>query len=577
MSKRRGKDRNQTSIAGWLLLPLFIGGLVAPLPTAAAPPMANLTAADDSHSAQVNSDQNQLPESTLNPLEQPVPLEGTELPTAPGTSEAADVEVLVERFDISGNTVFSDRELQRELQIFTGRPLDFQDLQRAADAITQKYLNQGYITSRATLPQDQTISDGVVEILVTEGELEIIEVEGSEQLEDYIRSRVALGGTRPFNQTQMEEQLRLLRADPLFSNVEARLRSGSEVGQSILVVRVTEANPFSSNLSLDTLSPPSVGKFRLGANFELRNLTGLGDTLQTAAYRSTTSGSQIYELSYRLPVSPMDGAVLLRMNPNNFRITDPDSPSFDLDLSGSTDIYELIYRQPLVRSPQEEFALSLGFRYRRGNTLIGNLITPATTTSVFSFGQDYLKRDMSGVWNVRSQFRLGTDLFNASTGGGIDGQFLSWNGQLQRVQVLGPDHLLILRADLQLTGESLVGSEQFYVGGQQSVRGYDQNARFGDNGLRLSIEDQIVLNRDESGTPFVQISPFLDMGYVWSAGEISITQQNFLIGTGMGFLASPTPNLDLRVDLGVPLVKLREFPDDNSAGLQVYFTVNYRL
>lgn len=483
--------------------------------------------------------------------------------------EAGELTVRVDRFEIEGNTVFSDSQLQRELQIFVDRRLTFAELRQAADAITQRYLNQGYLTSRAILPPEQVVDDGVVQIRVLEGGLESIQVEGTERLIDYVRSRVALGGTRPLNQFQLEDQLRLLRGDPLFSNVEASLRAGSQVGQSVLVVRVTEADPFTGTLSVDTLSPPSVGRYRVGASFELRNLAGVGDILQTAAYRSTTSGSQLYELSYRLPLNPMDGALLLRMTPNSFRITDPDSSTFALNLSGSADIYEVIYRQPLVRTPREEFALAAGFRYRRGNTLIGDLIFPSTTTSVFTFAQDYLRRDGSGIWNVRSQFRLGTDWLGASD------QFFSWNGQIQRAQLLNADHLLAVRADLQLSPEALPGSEQFYVGGQQSVRGYDQNARFGDSGLRLSVEDQIALYRDESGNPFVQISPFIDLGYVWSSQGAGFNQQNFLLGTGVGFLASPIADLNMRLDLGIPLVRLSELDDDNPAGLQVYFTVNY--
>jgi hemolysin activation/secretion protein len=42
------------------------------------------------------------------------------------------------------------------------------------------------------------------------------------------------------------------------------LRSGSGESQSILVVRVSEANPFEANLSADNYSPPSIGSERLG-------------------------------------------------------------------------------------------------------------------------------------------------------------------------------------------------------------------------------------------------------------------------------------------------------------------------
>lgn len=486
----------------------------------------------------------------------------------------------VSTFQVLGSTVFEPAELALVVRPFEGRPLSLEELRQAADAVTQLYLNAGYITSRAILPADPTPVDGVVQLQVIEGRLQEIQVEGSDRLADYVRRRVALGAAQPVNQARLEDQLRLLRADPLFDNVEASLRAGTEAGASILIVRVVEAEPFAASLAVDTLSPRSVGEFRTGATLQYRNLTGLGDSLLASAYRSTTGGSEVYELSYQVPLNPMNGTLLLRLAPNSFRITDPNEPAFQLGVSGSTDLYEAVFRQPLVRTPREEFALSLGFRYRNGSVLQGGFVSPPSITSVVSFGQDYLRRDLSGAWALRSQFRLGTGLFNATTAADPlpDGQFFSWLGQVQRVQVLSPDNLLILQADLQISPDSLLGSEQFFVGGGQSVRGYYQNARFGDSGLRLSIEDRITVFRDEGRRPLLQLSPFLDLGYVWfNRSAFSAARQNFLLGTGLGVLFDPLPNLSTRLDFGVPLITLNEFTSDRPSGLRVYLNVNYRI
>jgi hemolysin activation/secretion protein len=155
------------------------------------------------------------------------------------------------------------------------------------------------------------------------------------------------------------------------------------------------------------------------------------------------------------------------------------------------DLYEINYRQPLVRSPREEFALSLGFTYQDGQTfLFDRLPTPfgigpdengVSRTSVIKFSQDYVKRDPQGAWFVRSQFNFGTGLFDATINNGPipDGRFFSWLAQGQRVQRLNDDNLLLIQADLQLTPDSLLPSQQFVIGGGQSVRGYRQNIRSG--------------------------------------------------------------------------------------------------
>lgn len=147
------------------------------------------------------------------------------------------------------------------------------------------------------------------------------------------------------------------------------------------------------------------------------------------------------------------------------------------------------------------------------------------------------------------------------------------------MQVLGPDHLLFINADLQLTPDRLLTSEQFFVGGGQSVRGFYQNARYGDNGARLSIEDRITLVRDgENGAPILQVMPFIDAGYVWNNNPpLPNFSQNLIVGTGAGVLYNPLPGLSTRVDLGIPLVTLDEIPSDRPSGLRVYFDMRYEF
>ncbi len=522
-------------------------------------------------------------EDSLQPLETEPPVlppsdqlpepEQPEQPVEPTgeTVTLSDIQVL-------GSTVFAPADFEPILAPYLNRPISLAELQTAADEITQLYLEAGYLTSRAVLP-DQTIEEGRVQIQVVEGRLAEIQVEGTDRLQAYVRDRITIATQPPLRQDALENQLRRLRADPLFDNLEASLRAGEGVGESVLVVRVEEAPAFVADLRLDTYSPPSVGQIRLGSQLRYRNPTGVGDELSATAYRTTTGGSSIYDLTYRRPLNPQDGTLQLRYAPNFFELTDPGLPFTALGVTGDARVYEVSYRQPISRSLQEEFALSVGFHHRVGETLISNFIADSSRTSVFQFGQDYLRRDPQGAWVVRSQFSLGTGLLNATIRPDPqpDGQFLSWLGQVQRVQRLGDDHLLTVQGALQFASEPLLGSERFTLGGGQSVRGYPQNARSGDSGLRLSIEDRITVLRDEGGNPALQLAPFVDAGWVWFQDANSQpTQNNALLSTGIGALFSPLPNFDVRLDLGFPLIELTE-PGDRQDGPRLDLNLIYRL
>ena len=520
------------------------------------------------------------PLAPASPTVQPTPTPAPSVAPTPNTPT-----IQVQKINVTGSTIFGTNQINAIVQPFEGRTLTLEKLREVADAITQLYLNQGYITSRAIIV-DQAISNGVVEIRVLEGSLEEIRIEGARRVNaNYIRSRVQLGAKTPLNTAQLEDQLRLLRADPLFENVEASLRAGTGTGQSILIVRIVEANPFEGSVGVDNYSPPSVGSERLGLNLLYRNLTGNGDAIAGSFYHTTQSGADSVDLSYRLPVNAMNGALQLRTSLSRNNIVDPTFRF--LGIEGDSQLYEISFQQPLVRSPRTEFSLSLGFSYQesKSTSIFGSLSPGANTegvtrTSVIKFGQDYLRRDAKGAWSMRSLFSFGTGLFDATTNSPPipDGRFVSWLGQVQRVQILGNNNFLIGGIDVQLTPNRLLPSQQFVIGGGQSLRGYRQNIRGGDNGVRFSLEDRIALERNEAGSPTFQLVPFFDAGVVWNNDTRNrpLPEEQFLAGVGLGIIWEPIPKLSLQLDYGYPLIKIKD-RGENAQDEGFYFNVRYRF
>ncbi|MBH8560894.1 ShlB/FhaC/HecB family hemolysin secretion/activation protein [Nostoc sp. CENA67] len=527
--------------------------------------------------------QREVTPAPLSPEEKPLQPTPTPETSPTPTSES----IRVEKIQVTGSSIFSSKILNNITKSVEGRSVTLAELTQIADAITQLYLNKGYITSRAILV-DQKINNGVVEIRVIEGSLEKIEIQGTKRLNpNYVRSRILLGASKPLLTANLEDQLKLLRSDPLFTNVEASLRPGTGLGQSILVVRVTEANPFNGTLSIDNYSPPSVGSERLGVSASYGNLTGIGDEIAASYYRTAQGGSNIYDFSYRVPLNAMNGTLQLRTSINNVEVIQ--EPFKTLDISGESQLYEINYRQPLLRSPREEFALSLGFAVQNGQTFTFAGPTPFgfgpdaegnSRTRVIKFGQDYVSRDVQGAWALRSLFSFGIDVFDATINSDPvpDGRFFSWLAQVQRVQRLSEGNLLIAQAEIQLTPNALLPSQQFVVGGGQSVRGYRQNVRAADNGVRFSLEDRITVQRNPAGNSMLQFAPFFDLAYVWNVDDNpnSLQRQKFLAGLGMGVLFEPIPRLNVRLDYALPLIDL----DDRGTNAQddgFYFSVGYRF
>jgi hemolysin activation/secretion protein len=498
----------------------------------------------------------------------------------------ADPVIKIEKIEVSGSSIFK-AEITKIIDSYLNKTLAFEDLNAIADAITTLYVNNGFINTLAILPP-QTIANGIVKIQVIEGRVDEIKIEGLQRLNpDYVISRVKLATLSPFNRDSLEDQLKLLRVNPLFANIEASLRPSDRSGQSILIIKATEANPFSTSFSTDNYNPTSIGGEKFGASLTYLNLfEGVGDRISVGYNRSYSGGLSQLDFNYQIPLNAMNGTLDFRYSPTAFRITDP--AFSDLNIRGNSDLLEFNFRQPLIRSPREEFALSLGFSYLSGQSFVfDNLPFPAigadangaTKTSVLKFAQDYLSRDPAGAWGLRSQFNFGLGIFDATSNPNPipSGQFFSWLLQGQRVQTLDDNNLLIFQTDLQLTPNNLLPSQQFVIGGGQSVRGFRQNARIGDNGVRLSVENRFTVQRNALGDPVLQLVPFLDAGVVWNnqSNPNINPSQNFLAGAGIGVIWEPIKRLTARLEYALPFINL----SDRSSNIQdsaLYFSLNYR-
>ncbi len=183
---------------------------------------------------------NQEPLTPPSPIPDEAIPEKTKPPTAPIAPEDEAIPITVKNITVTGSTIFQPKDFQPIVKPLQGKKSSLAELKSVADRITQLYLKEGYITSRAVVVSD-SLDDGEVEIEIIEGTVEQIRVVGADRLVKYVRSRVNLGAGTPLNTSELEEQLKLLKIDPLIKNIEAKISAGKGIGQSTIVVRVEAA------------------------------------------------------------------------------------------------------------------------------------------------------------------------------------------------------------------------------------------------------------------------------------------------------------------------------------------------
>ncbi len=127
---------------------------------------------------------------------------------------------------------------------YIGRTLDAADLENLRRAVTRHYTDAGYINSGALLKKG-SLEGGTLVVTIVEGRLNAVHLSGLEGLNPrYMTSRLD-EQDKVLNIDTLRERFQMLLADPLISQMNARLVPGSALGEADLDIDVTRAAPYS--------------------------------------------------------------------------------------------------------------------------------------------------------------------------------------------------------------------------------------------------------------------------------------------------------------------------------------------
>jgi hemolysin activation/secretion protein len=520
--------------------------------------------------------QNLPPPGTLEPPTTPPPLPETPqppstpfFPTPPQTPPTpspspSDFTFRIRQIKVLGSTIFSQEQLQSVTNNFIDREVTYDDLLEIRTAITRLYVENGYTTSGAFLPP-QDLTTGVVQIQVVEGKLEQVNIQGLERLREvYVRSRIEVAAREPLNIPRLEEALQLLQLNPIIERVQAELSAGTAPGLSVLNLEIKEASALTLGVLGENTDSPSVGENSVTVYAAHNNFAGLGDRI-SADVRDTRGLTQ-YSLGYEIPINPYDGTLSFRYSNSRSKILE--QPFAVLNIRSESDTLSFGFNQPIIRTPKTEFTLGASLDLRQSQTFIlgdrpfSFSLGPEegkSKVSVLRLSQEWVNRSESRVLAARSQLNVGLNWLNATINNtGVDGDFMSWNGQFQWVEAFSQDTVLVARIGTQIAFDSLLPLEQFSIGGTDTVRGYRRNQRVGDSGFISSVEMRFTILRDPGRFGTVQFVPFVDYGMVWNYDDELVPNPDprVIASVGLSLRWQWNPMFSARLDWGVPLIPI---------------------
>lgn len=467
-------------------------------------------------------------------------------------------KVQIKAIKIIGNSVVKTEELEPILESYAGKQVDLPELKKVAERITQEYRRRGYSLARAYIPE-QEVKDGIIEIAVLEGRVGRVIVKGNSNYStDFITAafaRVIQEGA--IRQDSLEKSVLLLNENPDLK-AQVILQAGPKAGTTDIVVNVEDKLPLHLVLDYNNFGSKSVSKHRFGAEVSLsRFLPVEGSSLSIRGVMGSDPSDLLYgRTAYVLPINNYGTKLGLSAFGGDF---DVGREFAELDIEGKTWGYGIAVSHPLIKTRFQSLTGEFGFESKDADQfLLGELFSRDRIRMLMA-GLNYERTDSTGRNLIAINLFQGLGhILGAmenndpkSSRMGADNQFTRFVLNLARVQRVGEYVWIIFRGLGQVSTRSLVASEQFALGGADSVRGYPQAEFLGDDGYNLSTEIRVAPFANKEA---LQLAFFADHGATSIKDPPAGTKSyQHLTGIGYGLRLRLPYDFNVRFDVGYPV------------------------
>lgn len=479
-------------------------------------------------------------------------------PTVPAP-KAAEPKFTVAEYRIEGNSVLPVIAVEKAVYPHLGEDKTIADVELARKSLEQTYQKAGYSTVFVDIPE-QDVVNGIVRLRVTEGRVSRLNVTGSRYYSlGRIRAQVpALApGSVPYLPA-VQQQMSAVNSVSADRQVTPVFRAGRTPGTVDVELKVKDQPPWHASLEANNRYSANTTHTRASVQLRYDNLWQRGHSLslqyQTAPEK--TEEVSVVSISYLLRSDDSDNLTALYAVRSRSNV----AAVGDISVIGSGDIYGLRRIIPLPPGKQYFHSLSLGADikdFRENVNLQGadSLETPIrylpfsiaynaslpgeTASNQFSAALNFSLRGLADR-NIDCQGQE-VDQFECKRYN-AHSNYLYLKADYQRTQKLPHNMSLLAKIGGQLADQPLISNEQFSAGGAESVRGYLESERLGDNGLQASVEWHSPSFAGEY-TPGMQELLFLifaDAAYLRVNDPLPDQQERFNLqsaGTGLRFTA----------------------------------------
>ncbi len=423
---------------------------------------------------------------------------------------------ILKKINISGNEVYSKAQVLEWLGIEAGKILNMKELNEGLKNVQRKYQDKGYVLTKFT--NVNVDEQGVLDLSMNIGYLNEVIVKGNEKTKDFIIFRqLDFKKGQILNINEVKDAYRSLYKLNYFEEINPEFKrvEGSE-NTVDLVINLKEAKTGSFNFGGGYSSADGWYGF---LKVTEKNLLGNGQTL---GFDWEFGDINNYSLNFYEP--------WIFGHPTSFGISIYD------ETSNFEDEEEENYTE----------------KRRGGSISLGHSLTKQWDGTVKYKMEDYQKimdetESENSDYDVRSlTLRVDRDTtnnpFNPTEGArdiatveyaggflGGDYDFTKYNFDIRRFYPgFKPEQAWALRLETGIGEGNIPSSEQYSLGGSQTLRGYETYEFMGNDMLLMNLEYRFPIAEKFTGVVFA------DGGNTWDSMEnMSLEDINYSLGMGV--------------------------------------------
>ena len=463
-------------------------------------------------------------------------------------------------------------DFRDKVGVYLGKPATMGTLNKISRAVIEYYRREGFPVVNVIVPK-QTVKDGVVQFVVTEARVGKVIVEGAKWFNpDKFKDEVSLREGDKVDGDQLQEDIRWLNTNP-FRTTDLAFQPGEAAGSTDVILEVNDRMPVRFFFTYDNYGIDLTGKNRLSTGFNFGNLFNMDQQVNfqyTTSTQSVFNSLNAYSGSYIVPFPWRNYLTIYGSYAGSEAAVDSNT-----SLNGSSWQVSARYNAPMPMVFEYTHELYGGFDFKQAsnsllifNTAIGdgggfgtydvfqltagysgNIPDPIGSTS-FEVAGFY---SPGGVGNLNNQSTYTNIRNNADPDYGY--------GKLnfKRGFILPLNFSLTGAFNGQITTSNLMPTEQYGLGGYNTVRGYDERVANGDNAWVTNVElrtppgsiFKIFGNQDVEDR--IQFLAFWDYGWVGFNNAAPGQAATYLMGVGPGLRYNIDRFVSVQFDWGFQL------------------------